>query len=146
MDKIVTAAQAPMPTVPSVPLGDAAGWYLSGAFGLVATLMWLRRRVSRDNAEIVKDRAEGTLLQIALQERDKAMEDARKAWAQRTTDAEKIAGLRAENEYLKGEVSRLRDSFARVDNHLAQVLQAVRAVNPQFELVPITTTGETHGT
>lgn len=132
-----TSATLQLPAV-----GDgSAGWLVSVALVLAGGFMWLRRRVSRDNTEIVKDRAEGTMLQIALHERDKAMADAREAWKQRTSDAQEIAGLRAKNNYLEEEVTRLRGDIQRANGYLAQVLQAMRTMNPEFQLVPIDATG-----
>lgn len=80
--------------------------YLGGAVAsLVAGVLWLRRRTSRDGVELIKDRTEGRLLQTAIEERDKAMAQARDAWSQRTADAGALGRLNAENEYLKRELA-----------------------------------------
>lgn len=85
--------------------GETAGWLAGGVATLVSGVLWLRRRTSRDGVELIKDRTEGRLLQTAIEERDKAMEQAREAWGQRTTDAGQLGQLRAENEYLKRELA-----------------------------------------
>lgn len=89
----------------------------AGVVGLGASVALLRRRLSRDKAEMVKDRVESGYVELLLKERDAANADWRDAWRVRQKDTEVIARLAAQNEHLTAEISRLREeigSFKRL--------------------------------
>lgn len=77
-------------------------------------LMWLRRKVSRDGLEIIKDRGEGTLVQTLLEvnaklvsENERLMKVANEAWSVRNEDAVRIAQLEGLVEQLRRDMRRL---------------------------------------
>lgn len=107
-------------------------WAISAVAGFVATLLYFRRKVSRDSTEITKDKAESNLVQTLRDERNEAMNAAREAWDRRTTDAEEIAGLRKENEYLKRDVAKLTTQVDELKAQLAVVFNALRTMKPDF--------------
>lgn len=93
-----------------------AGWG-AAVVGLAGSLALLRRRLSRDKAEMVKDRVESRYVELLLKERDAANADWRDAWRVRQHDTEVIARLTSQNEHLIAEIARLRDeigSFKRL--------------------------------
>lgn len=109
MAKEVAMTLQPTAPPPAFPVsGETAGVLGGGVMALVGAILWLRRKTSRDGVELIKDRTEGKLLQTALEERDKAMAQAREAWSHRTTDAGTIGQLTAENDYLKRELDAAR--------------------------------------
>lgn len=112
-------------------------WVISAAGGLLAASFWFRRRMSRDTTEIVKDRAEANLVQTLREERDRAMNEARDAWARRTTDAQRIAGLEAENRYLKQDVDRLSGLVNEMQLRLDMVTSALVSIRPDIKLPPL---------
>jgi hypothetical protein len=137
-DKIVATTLATPPAAPPVvtPYSDQVTWLLGAVGSAIATLLWLRRKTSRDSTEIAKDRAEQNLVQTLTLERDKAMADAREAWARRTADAEQIAGLKSENEYLKRDVERLGKQVNDLTLRLDMVTSALSTIKPDFRLPP----------
>lgn len=118
-----TTSQPPPPApTPVLPVnGETAGWLGVVLSGFVYWILHMRRKTSRDNVELLKDRTEGALLKTALQERDKAMADAREAWSKANADAGTIGQLRAENEYLKRELSDARALIAEIRHGVQQV-------------------------
>lgn len=89
--------------------GDLATGIASVAAAIAGTLLWLRRRVSKDSTEINADKAQNSILGIAMTRADAAEKDAREAWAQRTNDVAKIAELTNENKNLLEKIVQLRD-------------------------------------
>lgn len=97
-------------------VGTIAGWGAAG-IGLAGSVALLRRRLSRDKTEMVKDRVESGFVELLLKERDAANADWRDAWRVRQHDTEVIARLTSQNEHLIAEITRLRDeigSFKRL--------------------------------
>jgi seryl-tRNA synthetase len=111
--------------------GDPQGWIgaLVGAAGaLIGAVTLLRRRLSRDNTEVVKDRAEADIVARLVIERDAAITEAQRVREQRTSDAQTIARLVAENEAQAREVIRL----------LASIRKMVRGLPPEVQKVLVT--------
>lgn len=79
----------------------------AGALGLVGSAALVRRRLSRDRTEIVKDRVEGDYVERLLKDRDAALLEAREAWRVRQVDVESIARLTSQNLYQAQEIARL---------------------------------------
>lgn len=80
--------------------------------GLAGSVAVLRRRLSHDKAEMVKERVESGYVDLLLKERDAANADWRDAWRVRQQDTEVIARLAAQNAHLTAEISRLREEIA----------------------------------
>lgn len=100
-----------------VPIPDATAGssIVTAVVSILGAILWLRRRLSRDNLEVSKDSAEKNLLVTAIAERDKAIASAEEAWESRTKDAELIGKLSSDVEHLSAinknlleEVERLR--------------------------------------
>ncbi|MCA0214665.1 MAG: hypothetical protein LCH79_15995 [Proteobacteria bacterium] len=139
-DKIVTTiAVPPASPLPAPPHGDQISWIIGAAASFIATLLWLRRKTSRDSTEIAKDRAEENLIGTLRAERDRAMAAAAEAWDRRTKDAEEIAGLSAKNAYLEREVARLSTEMTQLQMRLAQVTDALARLpqDTQLNLRPL---------
>lgn len=115
-------------------------WVISAAGAVIAAVFWLRRKAHRDNTEITKDKAESNLVRTLIEERDRAMNEAREAWARRTKDAEQIATLHAENGHLKQDMERLERRFHDLQLRFDMVLSAINAIKPDFRLPPIPST------
>ena len=81
-----------------------------------------------------KDKAETNLIAVLTAERDRAMNEAREAWARRTQDAEEIAGLKAQNKYLERDVQALREQVAGLQQQLETVTAALHALRPAVPL------------
>lgn len=135
-DKTVTTSTAVIASFPppNASHGDYVGWMVGTTASVIAAILWLRRRTSRDSTEIAKDRAEESLIGKLANERDKAMEAAAEAWSRRTEDAKEIAGLRATNEYLKRDIERLTLDVERLSRQLDQVSAAMARITPGFQL------------
>lgn len=136
-DNIVATTLAIPDSPPLQPAhGDPATWVLGSAAGVIASaFFWVRRRLSRDKTEMLKDRAEeGVIAQLrdlvikVQEERDRAHADAREAWARRTADAELIAAYRAENEYLKRDVQRLSEEVHELQESVAILRSALTRI------------------
>lgn len=115
---------------------EQASWVLYAIGAVIAGFFWFRRKTSRDSTEITKDRAEENLVKTLATERDKAMADAREAWARRTQDAEQIARLYLENEYLKRDVATLTQRVGELQTSLDAVMHALSTIKPDFKLTP----------
>jgi hypothetical protein len=101
-------------------LMNAGGWGTLGA-GVASTVMLLRRRWSRDQTEMTKDRAESHLIITAMAERDEARAEARAAWASQQADGAAIARLTAQNEQQAREIQRLTQEFAAFKRMMARM-------------------------
>jgi Spy/CpxP family protein refolding chaperone len=100
-----------------------AGWSAAGAagVGLAGSAALLRRRLSRDKTEIVKDRAADRILKTAMAERDEARAEARAIWIARAEDSAAIARLTAQNEHQAAEIARLELEFESYKRMLARL-------------------------
>ncbi len=90
-----------------------------------ATLFALRRRASRDTVEIVKDRAEESIISHLERQRDKAVEDASKAQvklmvleAEKNDAIHKVNLLSNEMQHLTSQVKILKDLVERLGKNL----------------------------
>jgi hypothetical protein len=137
-EKLIPVVSMPDPALPyGISLNRYDGpvsWAISALVAFFGAVLWLRRRTSRDNTEIAKDRAETNLVSVLREERDRAMNEAREAWARRTGDAEKIAHLEAENGFLKRDVQALSNQVNELKQQLGLVFNAIRTIKPDFAL------------
>ena len=94
-----------------MPISEPQGW-IAGLVGAVIAIgggvMAFRKSASRDSVDAVKDRAEEGLVErlqtradAAEKRADGLFDELQRLGDQRTRDAEKIALLTAENDYLK---------------------------------------------
>lgn len=114
-EQTTASVQQIIPPIPALPVnGETATVVGSGVVGLIFSILFLRRKTSRDKLEILKDGTEGLMLRTAIDERAKAMQDARDAWSEKTSDARIIGQITAENEYLKRELAAAQEQIARI--------------------------------
>lgn len=94
--------------------GEAVQLVLAGVGGLVTvggSVAVLRRRVSKDNTEIHKDKTEAEFVTRLLAERDEAIERAEEASKNRDSDRSAIARLEEQNRGQAREIERLQKEF-----------------------------------
>lgn len=101
-------------------LQTLATWGAAGAAG-IGTAAVLLRRLSRDRTAIVKDRAESTLVELLLKERDQAIREWHKATFARQADSEVIARLSAQNEHLARESVRVAAELASIKRKVVRM-------------------------
>lgn len=94
-------------------LQTLAAWGAAAAAG-IGTAALLRRRLSRDRTEVAKDRAETSLVELLLKERDQAIRHWHTATFARQNDSEVIARLTARNEQLERELRSIRRLVSRL--------------------------------
>lgn len=131
MPKEVTTATVqqlvnPSPAFPIAP--ETAGGIGFTIASAIAGVLYLRARTSRVSLGVQQDRAEGKMLQAALDRATAAEADAREAWSKANADATRIGQLTAENEYLKRELLEAK-------NTIEQIQQGVRAVGKNVDMV-----------
>ena len=102
---------------------SAAG---AAGVGVAGSVALLRRRLSRDKSEMVKDRAEDQILQTALVERDEARAETRAIWLARADDVAACARLTAQNEHQAAEIARLELEFSAQKRMLARLFPEAR--------------------
>jgi chromosome segregation ATPase len=107
---------------PDLPEGSSL-WTMGA--GALASLLYLRRFLSRQGVDIRKDSAESNLIKTLQDERDKAMAAAEKAWETRTEDAKLIGELTSEVrssrvviEDLKSKLSEMRTEMQQLSMEL----------------------------
>lgn len=96
-------------------------------FTLVVTLLGIRRRASRDKAEITKDRAEESVITHLEKQRDKATTERDELYARlRAADNEKsdalnrVLKLTSEVEHLSGQIKILKNLVEGLGSSLDQ--------------------------
>jgi hypothetical protein len=101
---------------------------VAGAIGAIGgAVMLLRRRLSRDNVEVTKDRTEVDILEQALERERLAVEDAKRMREQRTADAEIIARLLSDKAHLEADVRRLLADYRKMIRGLSPEVRRVLA-------------------
>lgn len=119
-----TAAVGDAPQFPvAVPSGELAGSIFLAAATVVGGILWFRRKVSRDSTELIKDSSEGKLVKILMDERDTKAAEAKEAWALYNEMVKEHGLLKARNEYLDREVTRLTNELGAVNAKLDEVRQ-----------------------
>ncbi|HWH83455.1 MAG TPA: hypothetical protein VNU71_14585 [Burkholderiaceae bacterium] len=101
------------------------GSSVAGA-GLVGSFALLRRRLSRDRTEMIKDRAEGNIIEMTIAERNEARAEARTAWMAHQAATEAVARLTAQNEAQGREIARLTTEFDAFKRLLARMYPETR--------------------
>lgn len=117
------------PELFNVPLASYGGGALGSILTLLGTILWFRRKISRDNLEIAKDHSEKRLLTVITEERDRAVLAAEAAWRTRTDDARLIGQLTGEvkhlteaNIHLIRDVGSLRDEISQLRDIIHSML------------------------
>ncbi len=118
---------------------DTPMYGLTGAaFSIVAGILWLRRRTSRDGLEIAKDKSEGGVIKTlehqlskAIEERDKALATASEAWRVRTENAQKIATLEQQVKHLEENKMTTSERVQSLEKQLHQLQSLVARIAPQ---------------
>lgn len=101
------------------------GGVVAGIGSIIGSLLYLRRRVSKDNVAIAGDKGEIarvkniTVVDASLvAERDRAQKGEEDAWKLYNTLVIEVGGLRASNQYLKEENERLNTRVRRLEGKL----------------------------
>jgi molecular chaperone GrpE (heat shock protein) len=100
--------------------------FIAGALGLAGSAALLRRRLSRDETEMTKDRVESKFVAQLLEDRDDAVQRAREASQGRQADREEIARLGAQNAHQAAEIARLTQEFAAFKRMLVRLYPETR--------------------
>ena len=98
---------------------------------IIGTILWLRRRVSRDNTEVAKDKGEKQLVERLITERDLAAADAREAWKQRNADAQSIARLEARLLAMEEKIQDLNRDLKLKDREIKGLRRVIKETNPE---------------
>lgn len=120
-----TQAASPLQTLPIEYQVGTVGTLLAL---LVGAILKLRRRVSRDNTEVAKDRAETDLIknlqtdrEQAIREREQARESERGAWSEANRLAVVNAKLEQQVLYQQQEIDRLTKAVDDLQSALDEV-------------------------
>lgn len=111
---VMLSESTPWHDIPKAVI-DSPGSVLVVLLGAIYSIMKLRRRQSRDNVEVVKDRAESNLIdayqkdrEALVADRDAAVMETRQAWTEHNKVSIENASIKSENFYLKQEIERLK--------------------------------------
>lgn len=115
--------------------GETAGILGVGVSMVVGAILYLRRKTSRDGLEIFKDRTEGAMMKTIIEERDKAIAEAREAWAIVNANAREMGELTAENSYMKRELAEAREYITSIRRGVQDVGVKVDAMKSGLEKV-----------
>jgi hypothetical protein len=113
-----------------LPFGMQSGGVLATVLSVIAVVLWLRRRVSRDGLEMTKDHSEKTLIEKLREERDKALSHAEEAWGRRTDDAAAIAKLTSEVGHLSANNFALTQHVVRLEEKVTQLSRLIAQFAP----------------
>lgn len=113
----------------SLPSVTGGGMIATGV-SLVAGLLWLRRRLSRDSLEVAKDASEKRLLSVITEERDRAVAVAEAAWATRTEDARLIGQLTSEVKHLTEANRNLISDVSGMREEIVQLKEIIYSLIP----------------
>jgi phage shock protein A len=136
MKTITTKLGGPM------AMPDLQEWFNTAAgavVGAVASFLALRRKFSKDSAEIAQDQLNTSWLKTLLSERDMAMASAKDAWSQRTEDAKRIAKLETILEARESEMKQLKDQLFAFRVELRRLNDKIKQLDPNHDamlLVP----------
>lgn len=104
---------------PNLP--ESSPMWTLGA-GALASLIYLRRFLSRQSVDISKDGAESNLIKTLQDERDRAMAAAEKAWETRAEDAKLIGELSSEVKASRAVIDELKNQLKDLKANMAEVL------------------------
>ena len=103
---------------------------LSAAAAIVGSILVIRKRISRDSLEMIKDRAEINVIHHLENQRDAAIKEKEeletaleKAEADSSASAAQVASLSSEITRLTGQVMLLRQLIERLSNSLDETKQ-----------------------
>lgn len=113
-----TAASVAEPAGFPTNMNELGGGVLAAAVTMVGMVMYFRRKVSRDNTEIIQDRATGKFTQQLMDELAASRENAKEAWGKFNELNAEVGQLRAEKIYLSKEVDRLTAELTSVQSKL----------------------------
>ena len=100
--------------VPDIPSHVVNGGVITTIMSLLGGILWIRKRISKDNLEVAKDDAERQLLIAAIKEKDKALAAAEEAWSSRTRDAKLIGVLSSDVSHLTKVNKSMTQEIARL--------------------------------
>lgn len=127
--KGTTATMVQNPTSDMPPYLNDPSYAAYGIGGAaVAGLMYLRRKFSRDNVEVAKDRTEGQLLETIMRERNAAVARSDELLAKSAVDAGLIAGLQERNRYLQDELVRVNAAMTRLETQFEELKTTLQKI------------------
>lgn len=114
--------------IPQSILGQAALGVGGIGASLLAAILYMRRKISRDGVEMVKDRVESDILTAVIKERELAMKDAREAWSQLNQLVGENAMLKERAASQKAELDRLYSHVDRLQNYANELKKAIKLI------------------
>lgn len=122
--------------VAQIPYGPYVGGAMGMVLSVVGAILYVRRRLSRDNTAIAHEQSERNMLNKMSAERDRAMSAAEEAWRTRAEDAKLIGQLTGEvkhlteaNQNLIQDVESLRKDIKELREVLSFMLPTVPGMN-----------------
>lgn len=107
---------------------------VTAGIAIGSTMFALRRRASRDTVEIVKDRAEESVISHLERQRDRAVEESNKyqnrlmvSEADRNDAINKVTTLTREMEHLTGQIKILKDLVERLGTNLDETRRELQS-------------------
>lgn len=96
------------------PPGGLAGGVVGSVFGIVMLVMWLRKKLTGDNADIAGNRAEVDIIAVLQEENRTLRESLKEANAERVEQWRKIADMSAQLQIMQDKVTTLTDEVTRL--------------------------------
>lgn len=123
--------------IPGVSPQAESAFGLTGLLGaIIYAIFHVRRKASRDGAEIIKDRIEGRLIEDlhrdrenVLKERDAARDSERAAWDKANSLAVTNASQAAKIEYQQQEITRLTTMVTELQSTLDEVKRRLQQLS-----------------
>lgn len=107
---------------------------LGGAVAFVAavllTVLKLNKSASKNQTEIGEDKASQNILAVALRQRDEAIKAAEVAWAQRTSDAVRVAELETEKRFWDREKVELGRDYMQLEALCRRAARRLQQLDP----------------
>lgn len=106
---------------------DGNGGLLGAIISVVGAIFFLRRKFYTDNNEIAKSQVETNLVQTLIKQAEVYKEDARRAWGQRTRDAEMIARQAVQIENLTKTIGVMKEILREVAPGKAAMFDSIQS-------------------
>lgn len=120
----VQPSQNYLPTVMPGLLGDNG--LIATCLAVIGTLFFLRKKYFQDGADIAKGKAEVAFIDTLVQQAEQYKEDARKAWGQRTRDAQQIAHQQAQIAHLHETLKVMQSILEEVAPEKAKLFESLK--------------------
>ena len=91
---------------------------VTAVVGVITAILWLRRKLSRDNTEVAKDAAEAKYVIGLTQELEKARAALVTVYTERNKLSEEVGELRASVKFLKEANQKLEERIAQLEHQV----------------------------